>query len=422
MTSPANKNYNQRRRKLWQISSSYYCSIMGICLSRAKLQKLKRKKVFDLDSSLSDYHIHNRFSGLSGSKTPQSRTLHKELDTTYRAAVKKYAECRNPEEIISKWQQDFTEGSMAGAYWAIMTHPESDRSVIDRIYGDCHMKSFECFTAQRRENMLLGKYRDESINLKKVLEQQQAELAEEKRKRQAEGAEANRNLQKLKKYQLDNDRLKKLGDELSAKLASHTAYQQLDETRAALLQEQRQTALLTEQIDQLHARLNELENNRNRLEEQIFERDFEIQMLKEQGVEQQFPAAAEMAEEDFTGSPSCESCNGDCVCPMNNVLNGKTVLYVGGQRKMISRYKQVIEQSGGEFIYHDGGHESAKHMLPKLLTGADAVFCPIDCVSHDACKCVKKFCKKYQKPFVMMRSSGVSSLAKELETINHQIQ
>jgi len=30
---------------------------------------------------------------------------------------------------------------------------------------------------------------------------------------------------------------------------------------------------------------------------------------------------------------------------------------------------------------------------------------------------VKKICKRYRKPFVMMRSSGLSSFAKSLETI-----
>ena len=52
-----------------------------------------------------------------------------------------------------------------------------------------------------------------------------------------------------------------------------------------------------------------------------------------------------------------------------------------------------------------------------MLTTADAVLCPIDCVSHDACNCVKKMCKRFQKPFVLMRSAGLSSLAKGLSEI-----
>ena len=98
-------------------------------------------------------------------------------------------------------------------------------------------------------------------------------------------------------------------------------------------------------------------------------------------------------------------------------LCGKTILYVGGLHKMVPHYKQLVEKYGGRFIHHDGGKEVSRAQLPKMLYSADAVLCPVDCVSHDACNCVKKICKRYQKPYVMMRSSGLSSLAKGLNDI-----
>jgi len=84
---------------------------------------------------------------------------------------------------------------------------------------------------------------------------------------------------------------------------------------------------------------------------------------------------------------------------------------------MVPHYKQLVEKHGGRFIHHDGGKEASRNILPKMLGSADAVLCPVDCVSHYACNCVKKICKRYQKPFVMMRSSGLSSLAKGLSDI-----
>lgn len=99
-------------------------------------------------------------------------------------------------------------------------------------------------------------------------------------------------------------------------------------------------------------------------------------------------------------------------------LSGKTVLYVGGRANMISHYRQMVEKYGGICLHHDGGKERSRNLLPRMLSGADVVLCPIDCVSHDACKCVKKMCKRSCKPFVMMRSSGLSSLAKGLETFS----
>jgi hypothetical protein len=98
-------------------------------------------------------------------------------------------------------------------------------------------------------------------------------------------------------------------------------------------------------------------------------------------------------------------------------LCGKKILYVGGLHKMVPHYQQLVEYYGGRFMHHDGGVEAARNQLPKMLGSADVVFCPVDCVSHDACICVKKMCKHYQKPFVMMRSSGLSTLANELGRI-----
>jgi SET domain-containing protein len=68
-------------------------------------------------------------------------------------------------------------------------------------------------------------------------------------------------------------------------------------------------------------------------------------------------------------------------------------------------------------MHHDGGKEVSRTLLPKMLISADAVLCPIDCISHDVCNCAKKICKRYQKPFILMRSASLSSLAKGLSDI-----
>jgi hypothetical protein len=117
-------------------------------------------------------------------------------------------------------------------------------------------------------------------------------------------------------------------------------------------------------------------------------------------------------------APNCGHCSDQMAgrCPGRD-LCGKKVLYVGGQSKMVPHYQQMVEHYGGQFMHHDGGVEAARSQLPKMLGTADVVFCPVDCVSHDACTCVKKMCKNYQKPFVMMRSSGLSTLARELGNI-----
>lgn len=117
-------------------------------------------------------------------------------------------------------------------------------------------------------------------------------------------------------------------------------------------------------------------------------------------------------------SVDCHSCDVQNTpeCPGPD-LCGKTILYVGGMHKLVQHYRRMIEHRGGVFMHHDGGKEVAKSRLPGMIFQADAVFCPIDCVSHDACLSVKKFCKQTQKPYLMMRGSGLSTLAKGLEKL-----
>ncbi len=138
-----------------------------------------------------------------------------------------------------------------------------------------------------------------------------------------------------------------------------------------------------------------------------------------QSLQQEVQAMESSLLMNMGAANSCVGCRdlNSSRCPGPD-LCGRTVLYVGGLHKMIPRYKQLVEKHGGQFLHHDGGKEVARHILPKMLTSADVVLCPVDCVSHDACSMVKKICKRYQKPYVMMRSSGLSSLSKSLGDIN----
>ena len=149
----------------------------------------------------------------------------------------------------------------------------------------------------------------------------------------------------------------------------------------------------------------------------------QIYRLEQQKVEQtQEIAALEKTLSQFLNHDrACRSCADQDTekCPGRN-LCGRTVLYVGGLHKMVPHYRQMVEHLGGCFVHHDGGKEVSRNILPRMLNTADAVLCPIDCVSHDACNCVKKICKRDQKPFVLMRSASLSSLAKGLSCIVQQ--
>ena len=90
-------------------------------------------------------------------------------------------------------------------------------------------------------------------------------------------------------------------------------------------------------------------------------------------------------------------------------LCGRRVAYVGGRAGIVGHFRALVERLNGHFIHHDGGIEDHEGQLGRILGQADVVLCPVDCVSHRACLRAKRFCKRTAKPFVPLRSVGLSS-------------
>ena len=98
-------------------------------------------------------------------------------------------------------------------------------------------------------------------------------------------------------------------------------------------------------------------------------------------------------------------------------LCGRRVAYVGGRAGIVSHFRALVERLNGHFIHHDGGIEDHEGQLGRILGQADVVLCPVDCVSHRACLRAKRFCKRTAKPFVPLRSAGLSSFVTGLHRV-----
>ena len=96
-------------------------------------------------------------------------------------------------------------------------------------------------------------------------------------------------------------------------------------------------------------------------------------------------------------------------------FSGKVVLYVGGRPKQVWQARSAVTELGAEFLHHDGGIEDSGGLLVGLVSRADVVAFPVDCISHDAALMVKRLCRQEGKPFLPLRSSGVGSLLAALE-------
>ena len=95
-------------------------------------------------------------------------------------------------------------------------------------------------------------------------------------------------------------------------------------------------------------------------------------------------------------------------------LSARTMLYVGGRPNQIPQLKALVERTGARFLHHDGGIEHSSSLLPGLISRADVLVFPIDCISHDAVATLKRLCRQLEKPYLPLRTASLATLASSL--------
>jgi hypothetical protein len=95
-------------------------------------------------------------------------------------------------------------------------------------------------------------------------------------------------------------------------------------------------------------------------------------------------------------------------------LSARTMLYVGGRPNQIPQLKALVERTGARFLHHDGGIEHSSSLLPGLISRADVLLFPIDCISHDAVATLKRLCRQLEKPYLPLRTASLATLASSL--------
>lgn len=101
-------------------------------------------------------------------------------------------------------------------------------------------------------------------------------------------------------------------------------------------------------------------------------------------------------------------------------LSGRAILYVGGRDCQVAHLRQIAENFGAELIHHDGGLREAVSRIDTVLPSVECVFCPIDCISHDACLRVKTGCKKTGTSFIPLRNGSKSSFERAMQELSER--
>ena len=392
----------KRRRRIWELDD-YLCSIIGTCLSIDELKKLGRKTEIEVDSSLSAYDLHVLFVQEVSRACRDSRLVDKKLNRKFQLAIRQAKRIKSACELADFWHYSKEQNRLAGAYWAILTHPLAPPSLCHKIHGEVHMLSHLATCKSHHYGQKLKDQKDMIEVLQEALQLARNQANQEMAWRDEEIAELRMQLEN--KGELKN----KLQLTLAtiAEFESDQKYSEVQTRKSQLAEELRKKSetcmKLTEENNQLSRDHRQLSERQAKLQSEYAETRRENQAMEQ------------LLQNQSSLCPSCDTC--ECKdCPGLD-LCGRCVLYVGGQHSLVPHYRQIVEKCGGKFIHHDGGKEDQRTKLGKMMSRADAVICPVNCVSHDACLRAKRLCKSQAKPFIAMRSAGLSALARGLERV-----
>ena len=390
--------------------------MIGACLSVTEMRKLCRVSIFQIIGMYDDYQLHTQFMQISGLDDSRGKALQKYFDQKYSLSLKRYCRVVDEAEIYALWEEDWQEGRIDQAWFGILSNVYASFSLVNSIYRKLHMLGHENLNSRFIQQKEITAVQAKLDDCEALLFRERQDHLQEKLRLQAMFTEK----------EMDWHLLEQLKNELRKAKAELDQLKSPDWQVSGKVNREDELASLRQQVKNLsktvEVQRNDLEENQQQLQLAVNELksvDKRAPGLLERLAmqDEELKAAEALLTENFRDSP-CSTCadSNTAGCPGKN-LCGKVVLYVGGVNSMIPHYRQLVETYGGQFIHHDGGKEVSPALLPKMLTSADVVICPINCISHSACTCVKKMCKRFQKPFVMTRSAGLSSLARELNGI-----
>ena len=396
-------------RTLWE-NAEYACPIVGTCLSTAELRKLAQRVGLMLPESASDYELHGCFVSLAKRPERPARLMQKHLDKKFHRQLKRFHKAKTDEEIWKLWAEMADAGDIPGAFWSVMRHRGASEQLVAQVYGEVHMLSHLVGASTRADLRRLAETQAKVDRLETALAERKTVLRDAVAvwKRRAMELERDLTAERARREKAERERIS-LRELLETKSVA-----ELDRDRKALaaqLERTQDLLLLSEAETRRQALI--IEGNYREealLRSQLAERDREVEALELALLESLQPQ-----------TPCGGACDNPAACPCPR-LRGKCVLYVGGRSGLKGQYRLLGERFGCQMLHHDGGVEQSPHHLQQLLTKADAVVCPVDCVSHDACAMVKRMCRGSMKPVLFARSSGLSSLASSLAALDKACQ
>ncbi|ALN75566.1 DUF2325 domain-containing protein [Aureimonas sp. AU20] len=368
---PAPRARRKDRDRIWDLSTNLHCSIVGTCLTTGELRQLLAKLGDTNTRTASSHAIHHRAVQAASLGDLAGKLLNKLLDRKHETFVRRFNKATTRDEVAGLWRAALEAGDIPGAYWATLTHPMTDDLLVREAFGEVHMLSHLVGTSNRLDLARLRRLEETLAEREDTIARQQARLQE-----------------KVAEIERRDHRIGEL-EALTKVLPTEPAKPAPDErNRLDLL---RRADVAEERCARLETELAAAQAAQTRTERALSAAETREAELKR-----------ELAQlDEVLAGPGEEAEAID--------FRGATFLYVGGRPGQVERLRDLIRTKGGELLTHDGGVENNHSLLPGLVARADAVFFPVDCVSHGAVNTAKRHCREMRKPFVPVRHASLAS-------------
>lgn len=361
------------RLPIAKIESGMHCSIVGTCVNDDDLVRLLKKSGQRVASSTQSHEIHGYAVREAGVDGLFSRALTKLLNRRFEGGLRLMARAATAEEAIATWQGLCDSGQIAAGYWAVMSLVTVPNSVKKRVFGEVHMLSHLHGQGASQLASRLAAAERRVVDLESRLLRAEASKLEALAERDA--ARANVSSMSTQARCLPRPD-KPTAGRSDAKLAKRLA--------------KCERALVTARV---RARL--AESARDGATRTSPLRDVADASAPRPGARvEQWRDWASWSEARGSGPAR--------------------ILYLGGRASVVPHLREVARRHAADVVHHDGGVEDNPHRIGDLVSRCDAVVCPVDCVSHGACRMAKAICRRLNKQFVPIATASRSGFDQAL--------
>lgn len=379
------------RRKLWQLSTRFHCSLLGVCLGLDEMRRLAARLGLCASAQVSDFDLHHQLVHLARSADRPGRRLHRHLEEKFAGPVRAFREYRDESALRAGWcDAAEQEADLGGAYWALLTHPSLSEALSNEALGQVHMFSHVAASALRR-------VRDELARANAKLAEHERALERERNTRMRQ----TRVLARLARRLAERDGAEPPCGGAPAPACVPPRGRDHHGASAS-------PVAPGDELPALRTRLERSEHER-RVWRRLYRRTRRrLEALARDSLRAPAPFPGLEPAPLVAGMPRCAPETGPEPPPPCD-LAGRVVAYVGGLDRVVPKLRALTERCNGRFVHHDGGRQERAARIEESLAGSDVLIVPLDCVSHDASRRLKRCCRRQGKPILWLPTASVSA-------------